>query len=362
MTKASGHERAATAIRQAMATLNPSWETEGVDAISYAYPTIGKILSRTYLEILRHTPMIWDFVYDNPDVAEATQELRDLLNLIALPRMRALLKRHAPQAIVCTQAIPCSVFASEKRKGHLKIPLIAAITDFALHAYWVHPEVDLYCVANEEERRYLVQKGLEASRIVVTGIPIAPDFLRQTPKPRARKRLALDPKLPTVLVMGGSQGLGPMEEMVEQLQAAAVQCIVLTGLNRELFHSLQKNYARNPHVKVFGFTQQISTLMDAADLLVTKPGGLTSSESLAKGLPMIIVHPIPGQEERNARFLLKMGVAEQAEEPQDVSKLVISLFHQPGRLKKMSDQALSIARPYAAMEAARHISRLIRSI
>ncbi len=159
----SGHQRAAEAVREALSVLAPTWETDGVDAFSFAYPNIGKLIARTYLEILRHTPVLWDFMYDNPDVETATREIRDLLNLISLPKMRKLLKRHNPQALVCTQAVPCSVFAAEKRHG-MKIPLIAVITDFAIHSYWVHPEVDLYCVASEEARKYLIQHGISGAQ------------------------------------------------------------------------------------------------------------------------------------------------------------------------------------------------------
>ena len=209
ISESSGHQRAANAVQETLSLLAPSWETAGVDAFSVTYPIIGKLIARTYLEVLRHTPVLWDFVYDNPDVETATREIRDLLNLLSLPKMRALLKHHSPQALVCTQAAPCSVFAAEKRRGKLHIPLIAVITDFAIHAYWIHPEVDLYCVASEEARKYLIHQGLPASKIAVTGIPISPVFLRRVPKEQARCEFGLDPARPTILVMGGSQGLGP---------------------------------------------------------------------------------------------------------------------------------------------------------
>ena len=362
ISMSSGHQRAADAVREALSILAPSWETVGVDAFSFAYPNIGKLIARTYLEILRHTPVLWDFVYDNPDVETATREIRDLLNLISLPKMRTLLKRHNPQALVCTQAVPCSVFAAEKRRGHLAIPLIAVITDFAVHSYWVHPEVDLYCVASEEARRYLIHQGISATKIIVTGIPVSPAFLQHVPKEQARAELNLDPKSPTILVMGGSQGLGTLQEMVDQLHTDSFQCLVATGINRDLYRALQKRYGKDRRVRVFGYSNQINTLMDASDLLITKPGGLTSSEALAKGLPMIITHPIPGQEERNARYLLKSGTAEQADDPEEMTRMAQTLLHHPTRLKRMAEKAHSIARPYAAMEVARHIFRLIRAI
>ncbi len=360
ISMSSGHQRAAEGVREALSVLAPTWETGGVDAFTFAYPTIGKLIARTYLEILRHTPVLWDLVYDNPDVEAATREIRDLLNLISTPKMRTLLKRHSPQALVCTQAVPCSVFAAEKRRGHLTIPLIAVITDFALHSYWVHREVDLYCVASEEARRYLIHQGISATKIVVTGIPISPSFLGRVPAEQAREELGLDPKIPTVLVMGGSQGLGLLSKIVDKLQSYPIQCLITTGVNRDLFREIQKRYKKDRRVRVFGYTKVIGTLMDAADLLITKPGGLTSSEALAKGLPMIITNPIPGQEERNARYLLKQGVAEEADEPEEIARLAHTLLNHPAKMKRMTDKTKEIAKPYAAMEVARHVFRLVR--
>src|SRR5439155_10395719 len=225
----------------------------------------------------------------NPDVEAATREIRELLKIISLPKMRALLKRHNPQALVCTQAVPCSVFAAEKRRGRLGIPLVAVITDFAVHSYWVHPEVDLYCVASEEARRYLIHPGLSASKIVVSGIPISPTFLQHVPKEQARAELDLDPKIPTILVMGGSQGLGPLQDLMEHLHALNFQCLITTGVNRDLFRSLQERYGKDRRIRLLGFTKMVHTLMDAPDLLITKPGGLTSAEALGTGLPTIIM-------------------------------------------------------------------------
>jgi processive 1,2-diacylglycerol beta-glucosyltransferase len=361
ISMSSGHQRAANAIEEALSLLAPSWETSGVDAFSFAYPTIGKLIARTYLEILRHTPVLWDFVYDNPDVETATREIREVLNLISRRKMRSLIKTHNPAALVCTQAVPCSVFAAEKRNGKLHIPLIAVITDFAIHSYWVHPEVDLYCVASEEARRYLIHQGLSASKIAVTGIPISPSFLQRFPREQVRAELDLDPNRPTVLVMGGSQGLGPLQEMVDHLQSYSFQIVVTAGVDRDLFRHLQKRYAKDRRVRVFGYTKMVNSLMDAADLLITKPGGLTSSEALAKNLPMIICNPIPGQEERNARYLLKQGVAEEAHEPEEIARLAQTLFHHPARLKRMSERTKEVATPYAAMEVARHVFRMIRA-
>src|ERR1019366_766977 len=172
-----------------------------------------------------------------------------------------------------------------------------------------------------------IHQGLPASKIVVTGIPISPAFLRHTTREQARAEFDLAPGRPTILVMGGSQGLGPLQDLVDQLHRHAFQCLITAGVNRDLFRSLQKRYGKDRRIRIFGYTKMVNQLMDASDLLITKPGGLTSSEALAKGLPMIITNPIPGQEERNARYLLKHGVAEQADDPAEIAALTQSLFH-----------------------------------
>ena len=144
-----------------------------------------------------------------------------------------------------------------------------------------------------------------------------------------------------------------------QLHQRAFQCLITAGVNRDLFRTLQKRYGKDRRIRIFGYTKMVNQLMDASDLLITKPGGLTSSEALAKGLPMIITNPIPGQEERNARYLLKHGVAEQADDPAEIADLAQTLFHHPTRLKRMAEKTKDIASPYAAMEVARHVFRLI---
>ncbi len=149
--------------------------------------------------------------------------------------------------------------------------------------------------------------------------------------------------------------------MVDHLQAYSFQILLTAGVNRDLFRDLQKRYGKDRRMRIFGYTKMVNMLMDASDLLITKPGGLTSSEALAKGLPMIITNPIPGQEERNGRYLLKHGVAEEAHDPEEIARLAQTLLNHPTKMKRMTEKTKEIATPYAAMEVARHVFRLIRS-
>ncbi|MBI3291888.1 MAG: glycosyltransferase [Elusimicrobia bacterium] len=349
----SGHQRAADAIREALADCAPSIATHGVDSFTYAYPLIGRLVARAYIEILKHTPQIWEYLYDNPDVEAATRELRDLLNIMNSPKVERLLQQWKPSVLVCTQAVPASVIAAQKRRGKLSLPFIAIITDYAVHSYWLYPEVDLYLVASDEVKRDMVRRGIRPQRIAVTGIPISPRFLTVMPKKEARLRLHLDSDRPTVLLMGGSQGLGPMSETLSALRddPLGIQCLVVTGLNRSLYRELRQRLGRDRRVRILGYSQSIPRFMDAADLIVTKPGGMTSSEAMAKGLPMIITNPIPGQEERNARYLLRQGVAERANSVEELVHLVQHLLQRPERLQRMANRAALVARPRAAYTA-----------
>lgn len=338
----------------------PPVRTEGLDAIKYLYPFLGSLISKTYVEIIKHTPQIWDFLYDNPDIAEVTRELRQMFSFMDTPRLKALLTQHRPDIFVCTHAVPSSLIAEQKRRGNCHLPLVAIVTDYDVHSYWAHSEVDCYIVANEQSRATLISRGIQENKIKICGIPVNPSFLKKISRKDARKRLGLDPQKPTVLVMGGGRGLGPIGEMMNKLGSLKpdLQVIVVAGTNRELEKDLLP-HKRNRLVRVFGFTDQIPLLMDASDILVTKPGGLTSSEALVKGLPMLMINPIPGQEERNARYLAKHAGAQKVKNLKDLEDKVRNLLRHPDALSNLSKKMLKISKPRAAQDAAGEILRLL---
>jgi processive 1,2-diacylglycerol beta-glucosyltransferase len=271
------------------------------------------------------------------------------------------LSREAPTAIVCTHALPCGLIAREKKRGNCQAPLVAVVTDHAVHSYWVNPQVNLYLVANDSSADTLASRGVPRSRIRVTGIPIDPQFKEKTAAPAARKKLGLDPLRPTVLVMGGSHGMGPMAEIAAGLLALKnpPQVAVVAGDNRDLHAELSALKPRKG-LTVFGATRQIALLMDAADLLVSKPGGISSSEALAKGLPMIFMKPLPGQEERNARILVRHGAAVQKKNLPELKEAVRDLLSRPKALAEISENARRLSRPDAAEDACREILALLR--
>ncbi|MGQ0645316.1 MAG: MGDG synthase family glycosyltransferase [Elusimicrobiota bacterium] len=359
-TLSSGHQRAAEAVISALRRVNPRVEAHQVDTFAHTYPVVGPLVSRMYLEVLEHTPLLWSYLYDNPAVEQATREIRGLLNVFKAGKVEKLIKQLHPSCLVCTQAVPAALLASLKKRGRLHLPLVGVVTDYGVHSYWLSRHVDLYLVGADEVKRDMVRRGVKESRVLVTGIPVDPRFMARGRREEERRRLGLDPNVPTVLIMGGNKGLGPVEDKVAALKSvpAKVQVIAVCGHNREAQANLEARHGRDPSVKIFGFTRNVHRLMDAADLLVSKPGGLTCAESLAKGLPLVIVHAIPGQEERNARYLLKHGAAERVRDLAGLAAVVERLLRDPEALASLRRRALELAKPRAAFDAAEAILQL----
>ncbi|MHB9156331.1 MAG: MGDG synthase family glycosyltransferase [Endomicrobiales bacterium] len=358
-TNNSGHQKSAEAIQKSLHQLEPRVKTHEIDFFTSRYPTLGPFIFRMYLEIMRSIPHTWDYLYDNPNLATLTAELRQVFNFLNIPRLHQVLDEYRPDAIVCTQAIPAGFIATEKEKGRLSMPMFVTITDFVANPYWPDSQVDGYFVPDQKIKNQLMQRAIPANRIEVTGIPIDHSFALGTPKAEARRKLDLRANAPTVLVMGGSQGLGQIPEAVDVLSKMGrnIQVIVVTGNNRDLCRCLRKKYFGSRGILVLGYVRNMARIMDASDILVSKPGGLTSAEAMAKGLAMIILSPLPGQEERNAAYLLSRGVAERCNGIADLQRIVESFLVHPQKLRRLQSQALAMGRPYASRTIAIHLIR-----
>lgn len=358
----SGHQRAAEAIMEALNTLYPQVDARGLNSFSYAYPRIEKVLGKAYLEVLKRTPKLWGYLYDNRNVLEATVEIRDILSRLNSRKFRKIITGFAPHAVVCTQAAPCAVISNLKRRKHQSLKLVAVITDYKAHAYWMYDNVDLYIVPTEEVKADLVNYGIKKDRVKVLGIPIDPKFQTRGIKAKAKQSLKLNPDLNSILVMGGGQGFGPIGDILGELALVKppFQTIIITGRNKKLYRNLKKIAGTFPFpLTLMSFTRKIEEVMDAADIIITKPGGLTSSEALAKGLPIIIVDPIPGQEERNSQFLVREKVALRIDNINDINKVISGLLNSPARLNQMSRRALNLSKSKAALDAAHAIMKLL---
>jgi processive 1,2-diacylglycerol beta-glucosyltransferase len=258
-----------------------------------------------------------------------------------------------PDHVICTHFLPAQILSGKIGKGTFSKPVWVQVTDFDVHALWIHPHISGYFAAHEEVAWRMAERGIPADHIRVTGIPIMPVFGEQYNRAACAAEFGLDPAKTTLLMMSGGAGVGGIETLAERLLhlEGNFQLVALAGKNEKLLAELQ-GIARKYPGRLFpmGFTRVIERIMAASDLAITKPGGLTTSECLAVGMPMVVVSPIPGQEERNADFLLENGAAMKACDAGALAWRVDRLLREPVRMSVMRDNALKLGRPDAARE------------
>jgi processive 1,2-diacylglycerol beta-glucosyltransferase len=363
LTKHSGHYAAAVAIDEAVRRLDGSVESMLLDSFSHANPVLSKVTLKAYLAALKTAPEIWEWMYDNPEFKERTAKIRDLLNRGNSRKLQSILTSFNPDIVVCTQAFACGVLASWKeRTGNRRPALVGVLTDFVAHRYWAHSQVNLYIAPNDATKGTLVSQGVPPERVKVNGIPVNARYLHAANRETVYKSLGFKPGLPLILLMGGSLGLGPMKSVIRKLDRLPqpFYIVAITGKNEELKERLERKGQKLRHpTRIFGFVENVDELMDVAELVVTKPGGITTAECLVKRLPMIIINPIPGQEAKNTEYLLSHGVAVQAEDARAVRLFVDEFLRNPEKLRHMRDAAQTLGRPHSADDAARDILELL---
>lgn len=358
ITARSGHYQAARALKEAIRSLEPQAEVLTIDAFQYLNPILARIVDRMYLSMIQKMPELWDYLYDNPAVARRSIRFRRLLHRYDSPRLRGLLDEFLPHAVVCTQAFPSGLVADYKQDYGWTTPLFAVLTDFMPHAYWIHEQVDGFVVPCEKARQWFLDRNVPRHKVHVLGIPIDPVFAQPMDPVLIRSRLKLDLDLPAILMMGGGQGLGPILEAVLKLDGILrpFQILVVTGSNESLYHRLIARIPSLRHpVRVFGHIDFVAELMTVATLIVTKPGGLTSSEALAKGLPIVALSPIPGQEVKNAACLVEEGAARLVTDLEALPAVVEDLLANGQALQEMAANAQRLGKPNSAIDSARLI-------
>lgn len=355
----AGHKRAAEAL--AVALRESGAEATVQDILDFTPALFRKTYAQGYLEVVRRVPELWGYMYARSDrKAQQPWEKRfraGFNKLNTIPFLRSF-ERLDPDVVVCTHFMPLEILTTRLGRKRGRAPVCCVVTDFAAHSLWMCSHVECYYVATDEARRQLLRRGQPADRIKVTGIPVDPAFGRCEAQRDARKRLGLDPKLPAVLVISGGFGVGPTADLLLSFQDSKPNCQILVVAGRnEAMRREAEAAARKllMPVKVFGFVNNVHELMDAADVIVSKPGGLTSSEVLAKGKPLVIVDPIPGQEQRNCEYLLEAGAAVRLFDVEDASDKIRALLGDQARLHRMVRNARLIGRPAAAFEIAQDV-------
>ncbi|WP_229427054.1 MGDG synthase family glycosyltransferase [Massilia atriviolacea] len=357
----AGHMRAAEAIRAAAGAAPGGVEATHLDVMDYVPYAFRKMYTEFYLKLVNKAPALWGYLYQASNDARPDSTMQQLRRGLERLNTRALMQaieEAQPDAIVCTHFLPAEILARAIRKRGFTTPVWVQVTDFDLHRMWVHENMAGYFAGNEEVAYRMRRCGIAPERIHVTGIPIMPAFGQALDRATCAREFGLDPATTTFLLMGGGAGLGSLETVAERLLSleGTFQLIVLAGKNAKALAALKVLEARFPgRLLAQGFTSQVERLMACADLVVTKPGGLTSSECLAMGLPMIVNSPIPGQEERNADYLLEQGVALKAVDGPTLEYRIAQLLAHPGQLAAMSARARALGRANAARDALDHV-------
>jgi processive 1,2-diacylglycerol beta-glucosyltransferase len=354
----TGHANAAFAVLAALRSLEPGIEGHVVNSFQYANQWLGRMMEDGYHQLLKSFPTLYGLLYENREKPNTVSAIRRWLNHLMAGSFKNLLEEFRPQAVVCTHAFPAGLMSVVKEKFGINVPSLGVITDFVVHPYWVHNNLDRYAVANHDMARQLISRGIDSEAVRVTGIPIDPRFGRAEAVEPLRQRLAVNSGLPVVLVMGGGLGMGPVGRIVRALKRIkrAMHVVILTGKNDKLRERLNHELERLPHlaarVQVLGYVENVFDYMHAADLLVTKPGGLTSAEALACGLPMLIMHPLPGQEMRNAKYLVHHRAAVRVTEENNLPRMLEDMLDNVTALRSMSHSGRRLGRSDAACEAA----------
>ena len=352
----TGHNKAIESVANALNIISrekglEDIEYEIVDVYHYINVALGKFVSKSYERIVNIAPNLYGYFYT---IGEDSTALKEFLHHIGVGKVKNLIEEYDPDIIVSSHESPSGMVANLKQEYGLKKELIGIITDFRAHPFWVYKEIDKYMVPNEFTRDYLIREGVPSEKIHITGIPVDLRFAQEYNKEELKEKFKLDPDKFTILLMGSWLDIG-IDSLIEALDKSSlpIQIIAVSGKNEKLKERLEKikDKATIP-LTVFGFITNIYEVMHASDIIVTKPGGLISSETLAAGLPMIIVNPIPGQEEFNALYLTAEGAAIRVNKLSEVPIIIDLLLRSPDRIREMSDNARRIGRPRASFEIA----------
>ena len=353
----AGHVRAAEAVEKAFVQLAAAREIRNVDTLEYTNTMFRKLYSKAYIDTVQKAPALLGWLYDKMDRPWKRERRRLAFDKLNSQRFIKMVRGYRPDIIVCTHYLPAEIISYLKAKKRLSARQAIVVTDFDIHAFWLCRHFEHYFVALEETREHLVRLGIPSDKVTVSGIPIDPVFSEPKAAEPLRKKHGLKPGVTTILISAGGFGVGPIEHLMKSLfdLKHPAQVIAVCGRSAELKRRLEKLVGKIPKkdpvsIKVLGFTREMDELMTASDILVGKPGGLTTSEALAKGLLFVIVNPIPGQEERNADHLLEEGAAIRCNNLPVLAYKIDRLLDDRKNYAAMKRNVRRLARPRAAFD------------
>lgn len=357
----AGHNQAAYAVQEAIRERNAVAEV--VDYVSLLNPALRSFAKFSLIQGVQKAPSLYGLFYKSMSRIEPDSPLQRYVNHIGITRIQEYIEFFAPDVIVSTFPTPMGVVGELRRTGEIDIPNVAIVTDYTAHRQWFHEYADHYFVATSEVKTDLVSYGIAQEAIDAYGIPLRRKFNAEavhdllTRKESIVTELGLAREKPVVMLMGGGSGvLADASDWETFIPESGMQYIVVCGQNRRM----EKRFLTlaNHQVKVYGFTSDIDRLMAASDVIVTKPGGLTLTESMTMRVPMILYRPIPGQEEMNAAFATRAGVAVRARTAKEAQRFLRRVRDYPEILKLMKQRAEQMPTAGAADRIADRIMQL----
>ena len=354
-----GHLNAAKSINNCLLENYKNIDVELIDCMKYVNKTIEKMTTTAYNQMAKKMPWAWGRIYADSQKGPLAHISSRSNKFLAIKLLR-LLREKQPDLIISTHPFGSQMCSYLKRKGKIHAKIATIMTDFAPHDQWLVGSAftDFYFVAHEKMKKYLIRKGISENKIFTTGIPLSNKFLKTYDRKKIFSELNLQPDKKTILFFGGGEfGLGKTRT-VEIFECFVKYCtdmqiLAIAGKNEKMklaFEKVVSNYNAKDRIIVFEYTTQVPEFMSISDLVVTKPGGLTTTESLASNLPMIIINPIPGQEEENAKFLVKSGIAIWIKKDDNVIETLENLFSHPETLNKMKENTKKLAKLHSTQD------------
>lgn len=346
----SGHNSAAHAVEQALATRGGGGEIRRLDVLDTTNEVFNRLYDDAYFTLVAEVPWLVGWGYDNQDPPFKLAPVMRWWEQINTTSTVREIRDFDPDLVICTHFLPARLVSLMIARGHLETQLVVVTTDFDFQGLWLSTPISQMFVAREETRAYLLSLGLPSDRVTTSGIPVRPEFSESLDAADLRARYGLGTERPVVLVSAGAAGGPRTLQVVRQVLELPqdFEVVVVCGRNEDLKAQVEAVVGARPNYHVLGFTQEMPQLMRIASLFVGKPGGLSSSECMAAGLPMVIIDPIPGQEERNANYLLEEGAAVRCNYSTMVGYKVGQLLADPQRLAAMAANAARIGYADAA--------------
>jgi len=354
-------------LAQAVEQVFPDAAVECRDLLQDVPRWLRRAYPATYYLLVRHFPTLWGWCFelvDHPWVYAVIQPIRRLWNRFATRGFIRSLRQQPPDLIITTHFFPTDVVSACKEAGWLRSPLVVAVTDLYPHRFWLASSAEAYVFGTAEGARAIERWGLSPHCAHVLGIPIARGFSAVYDRRRLEQLFQLAPGRAVILVTSGGRTVGRFEQVVhalinlERVLPGRLQLLVVCGDDPRAVRRLQARaqQAAMP-VRVFGFIETMPEAMAASDLIVAKAGGLTVTEALARGIPLVLYHVIPGQEGLNAQHVVGHGAGLIAPTPQRAAEAVRQLFEEPGRLEAMRKAAAALSHPEAASEIMRRVAK-----